>query len=538
MDPIRLNIFYFLLLLIYYRSIYHLIEYLCKEYPDKNIIVTLFYKKLHIIQTKEQVQQVLSKDANTTITFANDNFFAAHNHPLGIGNLEQTDWKWSIIHKGLAHALGTSQNMIDSIERNKHILLGKYGFQYNVKVLDEFTLAVWADFCFGEKVNHDKYKEMQHLLITTLKKTFYNHTSRTIPYLGAWMVTFRKWYYYENLQKVDSMLCKLLESNTGFMGRFRLAISDKFHCPYLINQIVLDNAFLSVLVFDFLYIVLINAVIDIAKNKLSHEERLKKQMNYFYNGFLFPNRIRYNTKTGDYYIVNLLKANLPFSYGPRSCVGPLISDTFYKYTMELLKDFTIESLDKNPIVHNSDPNIPNIISQHTINLTLPENYIQTHIPFYPKNNLKFYRIEAICENSMLLNYIIDQMTKKVNELNVDVIVTADARGFLFASPVAAKTNKPLVIMRKAGKLAGPVDEISYQKAYGTTEIIEISMDSNLKDKRVVIIDDGIASGGTTCAMYNLVTQRGGRVVEVIVALKHTYCNCEYKSTPVRHLFMN
>lgn len=516
-----------------------MIEYLCQKHPNKNIVTSLFWKKLYIIQTKEETQNVLSKDADTTITFPNNNFFASHDHSYGIGNIDQNDWKWQRIHKTLAQALGDSHNIIDSIERNKHILVGKHGFQYNAnKVLKEYTMAVWADFCFGPKTSYEKYNTMQKLLITTLRKTFYNHTSRTVPYIGFWMATMRKWYYSNDLQKIDQMLYDLLKSKEGFMGRFYSILQTEFYDINTINKIVLDNAFLSVLAFDFLYIVIVNAIIDISKQKLSSTDRLMNRMKYIHKGFLFPNRIRYNTKTGDYYILNLLKAELPFSFGPRSCIGPLITNKFYEHTMNILKDFTIESIDRNPIIHDHDPNIPNIISQHIIKLSLPQDYVQTHVPFYPKNNLKFYRMEAICENPMLLNYIIDKMAKRVDELNIDVIVTADARGFLFASPVASKTNKPLVIMRKSGKLAGPVTGSSYCKSYDSVETLEISMDSNIKNKRIAIIDDGIASGGTTEAMHNLIMKQEGKLIEVIVSVKHSYCQCKYSHTPVFCLFMN
>ena len=287
---------------------------------------------------------------------------------------------------------------------------------------------------------------------------------------------------------------------------------------------------------------MINAFVDIAKNKHDYETRKENKRKYIYDGFLFPNRMRYINesngiyKKGDYVIVNLLNANLPFSYGPRACVGARVVDQFYAAVMDALKDFKLELLDQNDIIYHSDPNVPNIISHHQLKLSLPENYIPTVIPAYMKENLKFYRLEDIPKMPILFRYIIDSMTKMIKS---EIIVTADARGFIFASPVAEKLGLPLIIIRKKGKLAGPTDTASYQKKYGEIETIEISTDSmnDLKGKTVTIIDDGIASGSTTKAMYNLIRSQGGLIDQVIVAVRHTYCDCEYKETPVSHLFI-
>ena len=204
--------------------------------------------------------------------------------------------------------------------------------------------------------------------------------------------------------------------------------------------------------------------------------------------------------------------------------------------MDHLKDFKLELTDNNDIIHSKDPNIPNIVSQHTLKLTLHSDYVAKNIDFNDKEGLKFYRIESITENPVLFKYIIDSMMKKVTG---DVIVTADARGFIFASPVANRLDRtPLVIIRKKGKLSGPTDSESYQKAYGDVETIEMAIDSTkyLCGKNVTIIDDGIASGATTKAMYNLIKKRGGIVDKVIVAVKHNYCECIYNETPVEYVF--
>ena len=104
------------------------------------------------------------------------------------------------------------------------------------------------------------------------------------------------------------------------------------------------------------------------------------------------------------------------------------------------------------------------------------------------------------------------------DVEYDVIVGAESRGFIFGAPIAYKNNKPLVLARKKGKLPCETVEASYELEYGTATI-ELHKDSIKPGQRVVIIDDLIATGGTTEAMIQLVEQLGGEVVGVVVLME-------------------
>ena len=88
--------------------------------------------------------------------------------------------------------------------------------------------------------------------------------------------------------------------------------------------------------------------------------------------------------------------------------------------------------------------------------------------------------------------------------------------------------------KKKGKTPGKVHSISYNKAYDSVETIELSGD--FKDKNIVLIDDGIASGGTTNALFDLVKKTGGNVISICVAVKHTYTVCTFDKCPVYSVF--
>ena len=165
------------------------------------------------------------------------------------------------------------------------------------------------------------------------------------------------------------------------------------------------------------------------------------------------------------------------------------------------------------------------------------NYLKEHLPYYPHKKIpKFYRVEAITEDPDLFGFAVDQMCEMIKRIGkVDGLATSEARGFLFAA-IAKQLHLPLYLVRKKGKLPGPTDGETYQKSYDEMETIEISLDSNVAGKNIVIIDDGLASGSTTTAMYNLLTRQNANVVHAVFCIKHTYVACQYDETPYDYVF--
>ena len=107
---------------------------------------------------------------------------------------------------------------------------------------------------------------------------------------------------------------------------------------------------------------------------------------------------------------------------------------------------------------------------------------------------------------------IDSMADKIRDLDVDVIVGLEARGFIFGMPIAYWLGKSFVLIRKKGKL--PCETIceSYDLEYGKAEI-EIHTDSIKPGQKVVLVDDLIATGGTIEAAIRLIERLGGEVVD-------------------------
>lgn len=538
---VEIRFFSFLLLVLKFWSVSKALDFLFAQHSESSggeIIIPLWVIKIRLLFDSAKVKAALSSEIPTTLTFANDNFFAAHDHPYGIGNLDQKNPYWGLIHQSLAAAIGPLDNISDLVRKHSSLLISNKLNDLGNKYVQHF----WTEFTFGPNVTHREFLEMRTLLIGTLRNTFYFSRFRSVPFFGYLLCRFYRWKYQKELREIDNQLKTLINRSGGFVGRFQIELKKYIFNDDLIDQIVLDNTFLSVLGYDFLAMFVAHALIDMSQKQLTPEQRLNHKTEYLKSSFLFPRRLRYDPKTGDYLVLDLVRSGHLFSYGPRACVGQMLTMRFYNETMNLIKDFTITD-DRAAIVLGSDPDIRPILSHHILKFSLPTDYLAKHLDFCMKKDnsgdsretLKFYRIEGICENQIIYNYILEQMTDDLMSQQVDCIVTADARGFLFASPVASRLNLPLITARKKGKLCGPTIEASYHKAYGSLETIEISMNSDLK-RRCVIIDDGVASGGTLLALYELITKQGGTVIGVRTAVRHHYCACQYHGSGIKSVF--
>ena len=122
------------------------------------------------------------------------------------------------------------------------------------------------------------------------------------------------------------------------------------------------------------------------------------------------------------------------------------------------------------------------------------------------------------EDAQGLRLAIDTMQDLVRDLEFDAVVGAESRGFIFGAPIAYNLHKPLVLIRKKGKLPRKTIEQSYDLEYGSA-VLEMHQDSVKPGQKVVIIDDLIATGGTVKAIAGLVEQLGGQVVKICFVME-------------------
>lgn len=146
-----------------------------------------------------------------------------------------------------------------------------------------------------------------------------------------------------------------------------------------------------------------------------------------------------------------------------------------------------------------------------------EEYVRS-IPDFPEPGIIFRDVTSILQDADGLKLAIDSMQDYLKDVDVDVIVGTESRGFIFGVPIAYNFHKPFVPVRKKGKLPCETIERSYDLEYGSATI-EMHKDSIKPGQKVAIIDDLIATGGTIEAAIKMVEELGGEVVKVIFLME-------------------
>lgn len=146
-----------------------------------------------------------------------------------------------------------------------------------------------------------------------------------------------------------------------------------------------------------------------------------------------------------------------------------------------------------------------------------KDYIRT-IPDFPEEGIMFRDVTSVLQDADGLQLAIDELQKRLENVEFDVLVGAESRGFVFGMPLAYNLHKPFVLVRKAGKLPCEVVQKEYALEYGTATI-EMHKDSIKPGQKVVLIDDLIATGGTIKAAAELVESLGGEVVKILFLLE-------------------
>lgn len=146
-----------------------------------------------------------------------------------------------------------------------------------------------------------------------------------------------------------------------------------------------------------------------------------------------------------------------------------------------------------------------------------EEYVRS-IPDFPEPGIIFRDVTSILQDADGLKLAIDSMQDCLKDVDVDVIVGTESRGFIFGVPIAYNLHKPFVPVRKKGKLPCETISRNYDLEYGSATI-EMHKDSIQPGQKVAIVDDLIATGGTIEAAIKMIEELGGEVVKVIFLME-------------------
>jgi len=145
------------------------------------------------------------------------------------------------------------------------------------------------------------------------------------------------------------------------------------------------------------------------------------------------------------------------------------------------------------------------------------------VPDFPKLGILFKDITPLLANPAAFGESITQLAARYTGVKIDAIAAAEARGFLFAAPLALRMNLPLVPLRKPGKLPHKIVSAKYDLEYGSAEL-QMHEDAVVRGHRVLLLDDVLATGGTMRAGCSLIESVGGVVVGCAFVIELSFLN--------------
>jgi adenine phosphoribosyltransferase len=143
------------------------------------------------------------------------------------------------------------------------------------------------------------------------------------------------------------------------------------------------------------------------------------------------------------------------------------------------------------------------------------------VPDWPKPGILFYDLTTLLKDKQGFRTLIDRLCDHYAGKKVDVVAGIEARGFIFAPALAYRLGAGFVPVRKPKKLPAKTTSVTYALEYGT-DSLEIHEDAVQKGQHVLVVDDLLATGGTSAATVELVRKLGGEVIGAGFAVELTF----------------
>jgi adenine phosphoribosyltransferase len=152
------------------------------------------------------------------------------------------------------------------------------------------------------------------------------------------------------------------------------------------------------------------------------------------------------------------------------------------------------------------------------------------VPDFPKKGIVFKDITPILKDGRMFRDSVDLFLEQCRGKKIDKVVGIDARGFLFGSAVAYELGIGFVPLRKKGRLPYQTESAKYSLEYGEAEM-ELHIDAITTGEQVVLIDDLLATGGTSASAITLIRKVGGELVAAIFLIELAFLNGRKKLEP-------
>jgi len=150
-----------------------------------------------------------------------------------------------------------------------------------------------------------------------------------------------------------------------------------------------------------------------------------------------------------------------------------------------------------------------------------------NISDFPVKGIQFKDITTLLKDKKAFAYSIDMIVEHCKQFDIDYIAGMEARGFIIGAPVSYKLGVGFLPIRKPNKLPSQVESISYQLEYGENTL-EMHKDAISKGDKIMVVDDLLATGGTTSAVFKLIEKLGGKIVGASFIVELAFLNPRVK----------
>ena len=159
------------------------------------------------------------------------------------------------------------------------------------------------------------------------------------------------------------------------------------------------------------------------------------------------------------------------------------------------------------------------MSKRSEQLATLESHVRD-IPDFPKPGIIFKNITPLLSNAAAFKTAIDMLAERLSEYDLDFIACPEARGFIWAAPLAYRLGAGVTLIRKPGKLPADTIKHTFDLEYGSDTLsIHVDAFASNPNPSVLIVDDVLATGGTARATAELISAAGGRVSGVAVLIE-------------------
>ena len=591
---IVISIFVFLWRVLRLLSFSRALDHYHSERGDE-IAINYYVGKFYSIRNRKTVEKVFASHPIA----AYSHFTISHPYHHTLDNYQENDREWKIIHKSVKDAIVslTSLTSLTSPGSRPIQILCRL---FEVKMRSTFARETDIMLAFQEVyddwyyelmagpdtlVSKHRFYQYRADFLKSIKYTFYDNPFRGVPILGSAISLIRRYIYWNHFSSLREDMADFLNGDIyrkdlpsdTFFSKFYAAlethymkeIPDNPNYRDEINAIFVENGLLSLLVYDFVFLMLQNLIVEkIDKARCSIDSTLTDEdiSNAYKNGFLFPVRPRIVTqdvKTGfghmmkskSYVLSDLVSSNLLYSTGARACAGQVLA-------RPLIREFAKELNALQILViggdyrRNPDLNMPFIDSDVMV-YAYHRNSLDTSgsIPSYTKTeegptvavtlgglvrrdskkkttimrNLWHLYTNPKLKHMMelWLNLVTREIYSRIDSSygrEIDAVFAPEAR----ALPLTTMINLPTYVLTKESKF-GPTATKEYTRGHSadsTTIHLYHTMMQEITGsaKDGIIIDDGIASGGTLVAMTDLIQSNTGCEIKAYIAIvSHSYC---------------